>query len=189
VAAAVAIVIVAAVIVGIVIGTRSDGSSAVKATTTTASPRNLTAPRAAIAALNFKTFKSTDPAFTIQTPGGARLEASAENARFGPAAGASVRWTLYVLPSAPGVDLKSELAVAAGRGGGQAAPTADTGAPGTHIDELVTIGRGGLLVHVVQGTNNVFVLSVPLRSGGSLVTGRAIFNQMAGSLRAAGIGS
>jgi len=95
---------------------------------------------------------------------------------------------LYVLPAAPGVDLKSELAVAAGRRGGQASPLADSGAPGTHIDELITIGNSGLLVHVVQGTNNVFVLSVPLRSGGSVVTGRAIFNQMTGSLRAPGIG-
>jgi hypothetical protein len=185
------VVVVLAVVVGIVVyATRSDDKSTkVAATTTTVSARNLTPPSAAVAALRFQTFRNTDPAFTVQTPGPARREAAATGQfRFGPAVGANGRWTLTVRPAAPGADLKAELGTVVGSRGGTATPLADSGAPGPHLDELVTTGAAAEFVHVAGGTNNLFVLSVPRRSGGSIVSGRAIFNQMSGSLRAAGIG-
>jgi hypothetical protein len=186
----IAIVVVAVVIV-LIIHATGGSDTAATATTTTGSPRrNLTAPPAAIAALKFTAYKSTTPAFTVQTPGPGRREVAAEagNFRFGPGAGAQGRWTLYVLPAAPGVDLKSELTTVVGAKGGTAAPMADSGSPGAHLDEMITSGRTSTMVHVASGTANVFVLAVPRLSGGSVLNGRAIFNQMAGSLRAPGIG-
>jgi hypothetical protein len=183
-----ALVVVVVIVLIVVAVTSGDDTSTAKATTTTASARNITPPSAAVAALNFQPFKSTSPAFTVFTPGDAKQVSTSPYVTFGPAADSSVKWTLYVLPAAPGVDLTSKLSVVSGGTNGTAKPMADTGTPGRHLDEMITTKSSVISVHVADGTDNLFILAVPQNSGGNTVNGKAVFNQMTGSLRAAGIG-
>jgi hypothetical protein len=181
-----ALVILALVVVLIVRATGGDDSSS---TTTNGAVTGPTAARTGVAALQFQPYTSGNPSFSISTPGPVRRILGAEANQYGPAAGSSARWTLEVRPAQAGVDLAAAANAAVARRGGAASATADTGTPGPHVDDLVTGANGGtVLLHVAQGGSNLFILAVPLRAGGTRLTGRAVFNQMAGTLRAPGIG-
>jgi hypothetical protein len=186
-----AVVIVVLVVVLIVHFTGSDSTTTQVSPTTTVSQRNANAPESAVAALRFQPFTNGTPAFSIATPGAAKRGATATTGavRFGPGKGSTVAWTLDVRPLTPGADFATLAKNAVDRRGGTITQAGDTGTLGQHVDEQVTGPRGAVvLVHIATGTNNLFVLTVPARSGGTALTGRAVFNQMSGTLRAPGIG-